>query len=143
MIQYLLSDAKDAVALWDSYVFKIIPMLNPDGVIVGNYRTSLSGDDLNRCWDSPCSMKHPEINYTKLLIEKTLQSWPIELYVDCHGHSRNKNIFIYGIADKNLSKWEKVFPILYSKKCSSFNYQDCSFVLKKEKENTAWAVINW
>jgi murein tripeptide amidase MpaA len=29
-------------------VFKIVPMINPDGVVFGNYRTSLSGKDLNR-----------------------------------------------------------------------------------------------
>lgn len=29
-------------------IFFIIPMMNPDGVVVGNYRTSLIGRDLNR-----------------------------------------------------------------------------------------------
>ena len=28
-------------------------MVNPDGVIVGNYRTSLSGVDLNRVFKNP------------------------------------------------------------------------------------------
>ena len=30
------------------FIFKIIPMPNPDGVVVGNSRTNLSGFDPNR-----------------------------------------------------------------------------------------------
>lgn len=44
----MVSDDEKAEYLRSTYVFKIIPMLNPDGVIVGNYRCSLSGMDLNR-----------------------------------------------------------------------------------------------
>ena len=29
-------------------IFKIVPMLNPDGVILGNTRTGVAGKDLNR-----------------------------------------------------------------------------------------------
>lgn len=29
-------------------IFKVIPMINPDGVVFGNYRTGLAGKDLNR-----------------------------------------------------------------------------------------------
>jgi len=43
VINYLISDDPKAAFLRDTYVFKIIPMLNPDGVIVGNYRCSLIG----------------------------------------------------------------------------------------------------
>mmetsp|Transcript_8844 Transcript_8844/g.8396 ORF Transcript_8844/g.8396 Transcript_8844/m.8396 type:complete len:89 (-) Transcript_8844:648-914(-) len=38
IIDYLVSDASPANKLRDMFVFKIIPMLNPDGVIIGNYR---------------------------------------------------------------------------------------------------------
>jgi len=43
VLEYLVSDDEKAAFLRETYVFKIIPMLNPDGVIVGNYRCSLSG----------------------------------------------------------------------------------------------------
>jgi len=38
----------EAEYLRKKIIFKIIPMVNPDGVVFGNYRTSLSGKDLNR-----------------------------------------------------------------------------------------------
>jgi len=48
VLDYLTSDEDTAKFLRDSFVFKIVPMQNPDGVIVGNYRCSLMGTDLNR-----------------------------------------------------------------------------------------------
>ena len=36
-IDFLLSDSAEAKMLRKHYVFKIVPMLNPDGVINGNY----------------------------------------------------------------------------------------------------------
>jgi len=38
LIEFLLSDDPIAVQLRQKYIFKIVPMLNPDGVIYGNYR---------------------------------------------------------------------------------------------------------
>ena len=42
-LEYLISDDEGAKYLRNNFVFKIVPMLNPDGVIIGNYRCSLSG----------------------------------------------------------------------------------------------------
>lgn len=36
-IEHLLSDTKEACALRDAFIFKIVPMLNPDGVVNGKY----------------------------------------------------------------------------------------------------------
>jgi murein tripeptide amidase MpaA len=53
IIKYLCGDSPEAKALREAFVFKIVPMLNIDGVIHGNYRTSLCGTDLNRRWKTP------------------------------------------------------------------------------------------
>lgn len=45
-MEFLASN--EAEELRKKIVFKIVPMINPDGVVFGNYRTSLSGKDLNR-----------------------------------------------------------------------------------------------
>jgi len=47
-------------------IFKIIPMLNIDGVVMGNFRTGLLGKDLNRCFESDELTMYPEI---KMVIE--------------------------------------------------------------------------
>lgn len=43
IIDFLVSSEPEANLLRDNFVFKIVPMLNPDGVINGNYRCSLVG----------------------------------------------------------------------------------------------------
>jgi murein tripeptide amidase MpaA len=67
VIDYLISDEPGALWLRENFVFKIVPMLNPDGVIVGNNRCSLSGHDLNRQYVAASSKMHPEIFQTKMV----------------------------------------------------------------------------
>lgn len=75
-------------------------MLNPDGVVHGNYRCSLSGCDLNRRWKTPLKTLHPEIFHFKQMIYNFASSTKLSLFCDLHGHSMKKNIFIYGCHDK-------------------------------------------
>jgi cytosolic carboxypeptidase protein 2/3 len=42
-----------AHALRDKIVFRIIPMVNVDGVVLGNFRTSIVGRDINRYFHRP------------------------------------------------------------------------------------------
>jgi hypothetical protein len=38
LLDYLLSDLREAKLIRKNYIIKIVPMLNIDGVIYGNYR---------------------------------------------------------------------------------------------------------
>ena len=63
--------------------------MNPDGVIHGNYRCSLSGMDLNRYWDCPNKFYHPTVYWTKNMIENIKkEKKEIKLILDLHGHSK-------------------------------------------------------
>ena len=63
ILDYLVSE--EGAELRKSFVFRIVPMLNIDGVVYGNQRCSLLGVDLNRRWVSPNVFLHPTIFYAK------------------------------------------------------------------------------
>lgn len=100
---YFLTDPDNVEAklLRENFVFKVIPMLNPDGVINGNYRTSLAGCDLNRRWKSPSKVIHPTIYHVKKLVKEVHQERGLLMFCDLHGHSRKQNVFMYGCNEKN------------------------------------------
>jgi len=98
-------------------------MLNPDGVINGNYRCSLAGCDLNRRWKNPQVHLHPTIHKTKKLVLKNMSR--LGLFCDFHGHSKKLNSFIYGCHDSTDPYASREFPYIMEKVCKSFNYNDC------------------
>jgi len=82
----------------------------------------------------------PEIVGMKEMVRKTLECRDIALFVDIHGHSRQKNVFMYGcqnvapriFSEKNRfsnQHKEKVFPLLMSRQSEVFNFSDCSFAV--------------
>ena len=74
VIDFLVGDSPQARKLRDLFVFKIVPMLNPDGVIVGNQRCSLLGSDLNRKYSYPSKVY---IYYIYIYIRVNIQQYII------------------------------------------------------------------
>lgn len=73
-------------------------MLNPDGVCLGNYRTGISGKDFNREYKNPDKVLFPQIHaFKKLASEnKAIYKENLIMFMDFHGHSTKKNVFMYG-----------------------------------------------
>lgn len=72
-------------------------MLNPDGVIMGNYRTGLAGFDLNRQFNETSDFVPTVKSLMKLSANLHVEHRDqFILYLDLHGHSVKRNVFAYG-----------------------------------------------
>ncbi|KAG8440676.1 hypothetical protein GDO86_006430 [Hymenochirus boettgeri] len=156
-LEFLTSNDPIAEILREMFIFKIVPMLNPDGVINGNHRCSLNGEDLNRQWLSPKSNLQPTIYHLKGLLYylKTINRTPL-IFCDYHGHSQRKNVFFYGCSIKE-TLWQagcvvdssillqdvayRTLPKILDKIAPAFSMANCSFLVEKARESTARVVV--
>ena len=140
IIEILLTNDPIAVELRSKFIFKIVPMLNPDGVIYGNTRCNLLGFDLNRQWHEPSPNLHPTIYHTKALIQQLilLGRQPL-IFCDFHGHSLKKNLFMYGC--NSFSKIEEILPNIFAENYSGFDLQSCSNTIEKSKLRCGRVVV--
>ncbi|XP_066558023.1 cytosolic carboxypeptidase 4 isoform X2 [Amia ocellicauda] len=156
-MEFLCSNDPVAESLRETYIFKIIPMLNADGVINGTHRCSLSGEDLNRQWLKPNASLNPTIYHTKgfLYYLNSIGRAPL-VFCDYHGHSRKKNVFLYGCSVKE-TLWQSGSPIntatlkeepgyrtlskVLDRIAPAFAFNSCSFLVEKSRESTARVVV--
>ncbi|XP_069077548.1 cytosolic carboxypeptidase 4 [Pleurodeles waltl] len=156
-LEFLVSNDPAAKILRESFIFKIIPMLNPDGVINGNHRCSLNGDDLNRQWVCPNPNLQPTIYHTKGLLQylSSIDRTPL-VFCDFHGHSQKKNVFLYGcsiketlwqagcVVDKDVLLEDvgyRALAKILHKLAPAFSLTNCSFLVEKSRASTARIVV--
>ena len=135
-----MKPSKESKFLKKNFAFKIIPMLNPDGVVNGNTRCSLSGLDLNRCWAAPNVEESPEILGVKKVLRETVSSRDLFLFCDFHGHTRMKNLFAFGCTNVYMEKdtlKERIFPLMLHEQMDEFHFDYCKFDVQPDKESTA------
>ena len=159
VIEFLLSNNPIAKNLRKLYIFKIIPMLNPDGVTRGNFRMNVLGKDLNRMWEEPDENTSPTIFNAVKMINKTLGCREIFFFCDFHGHSNKYNFFLYSCKSKSdylnldenviiqnpqknkLTFYELVFETLLNKENPFLDRLSCTNKINPSKTKTARAIL--
>lgn len=95
LIHQLLSEEDPTGKLLrDNCVFTIFPMMNPDGVVLGNTRFNSCGFDMNRQFHPNSAGRCAEI----LAFFKILNAIQISndcMYLDFHGHARRRGFFYH------------------------------------------------
>jgi len=102
ILKFLLNK-KDirAKILREHFVFKVVPMVNPDGVHDGHYRMDVLNQNLNRFYKDPHHETTPAPFAIKELFKYYQQQNRLFYYCDLHGHPNRKGMFIYGNAYKD------------------------------------------
>ncbi|XP_060889988.1 cytosolic carboxypeptidase 4 isoform X3 [Labrus mixtus] len=156
-LEFLCSSDPVAQSLREAFIFKIIPMLNPDGVINGMSRCDLIGEDLNRQWCKPDPSLCPTIYHTKgfLYYLNSIGRTP-QVFCDYHGHSRKKNVFLYGCSVKE-TLWQsgsavdtvglkedpgyRTIPKTLDRIAPAFSFNSCNYLVEKSRSSTARVVV--
>ena len=86
----ILNDVELSENFLDRYHVLAFPILNPDGVDLGNWRHNAGGIDLNRDWSK---YKQPEIKQVVRFINKTLKENQSKIILGLDFHSTYEDVF--------------------------------------------------
>ena len=123
------STSKEASLLRKNFVFKIIPIINVDGVSAGHFRLDRAGLNLNRCYLDPDPKKDPEIFAIKKLFITYANEYKVRYYFDLHADMNVKGVYTFGnaIPDFPLHVENVLYSYIFSLQCSNVNWERCIF----------------
>lgn len=140
LIAFLTSSHPKAAALRDMAIVKVVPMLNPDGVFLGNYRCSSLGLDLNRMWDAPSPCLSPTLHRVRdlLLTYARHPTCTLNLCVDMHAHSTCMAGFLFSNAPDDPREMDAVsaFPKALSNHSRDFAHTNTKYCNHPSKHGT-------
>ena len=144
VIAFLLRrDDPRAHALRERFVFKLIPMLNPDGVYHGHYRSDTRGVNLNRVYFKARPEVHPSVAACLKLARKLHADGDLALFVDIHAHAGRRGCFFYGNQLETVE--ERVGSSLFAKlvACNTrwFDYDACDWFGGGSKDGSARCAV--
>ena len=125
ILQVILSPDTRGASLRSNFVFKIIPVLNPDGVYRGNFRVDQNGVNLNRCYLEPSLLQHPSIYAVKTYFTSLVG---VKYYFDLHAHVSKRSCFLFGnYLPPDFPQDNQVFAKLIELNTPYFEFSECDF----------------
>jgi len=128
-------------ALLQNFVFVIVPMINPDGVSRGHYRTDLKGRDLNRTYDQAISNQDEFPGpYAVMQLAKSFSTDKrLAMYIDFHAHSNKNSGFLLGAyhPDAETMAEIRLFARLFDMYSKNFDFNCCEFGAPEDAHDKA------
>ncbi|XP_068153107.1 cytosolic carboxypeptidase 6 [Drosophila tropicalis] len=137
LIEFLVGNHPIAHVLRENFVFKIVPMVNPDGVFLGNNRCNLMGQDMNRNWHLGSEFTQPELHAVKNMLKELDNSdtYQIDFVIDLHANNSMHGCFIYGNTYEDVYRYERhlVFPRLFANNAPDYVAEHTMFNADERK----------
>ncbi|KAL6266793.1 hypothetical protein P5V15_003625 [Pogonomyrmex californicus] len=141
LMDFLVSAHPIAQVLRDYVIFKIVPMLNPDGVFLGNYRSTVMGLDLNRSWNRISEWIHPTLLATRAMLKSLDKNshTPLDCVLDLHAHTNATGVFVYGNTYEDVYRYERhiVLPKLLAQHAEDYELGNTMYNQDHNKAGTA------
>mmetsp|Transcript_44773 Transcript_44773/g.101340 ORF Transcript_44773/g.101340 Transcript_44773/m.101340 type:complete len:493 (-) Transcript_44773:1053-2531(-) len=131
MIDFILGKSQIAEELRRRHIFVFIPMLNPDGVFRGHYRTDGCGVDLNRTYTT-CGPAQPTVVALKELGQTIHKLGRLHMYLDLHAHATRRGMFVFGNQPTTVDARVDgiLFPYLLSTVVPEFELAGCEWAIR-------------
>lgn len=135
MLKFLVDeDDPRAEILRKVFVFKIVPIINIDGVSRGFYRYDTNSLNMNRHYINPNQKIQPEIYAIRRIFISYAQERKIKYYFDLHAHASSRGLFLFGNSLEFLYQVENcMIPKLIELNCEYLSFNNCNFSEKSMK----------
>ena len=115
--------------LLDNFIFKLIPIINVDGVSNGYFRLNTEGYNLNRCYLGPSPRITPENYAIAKLFYFYSSYYKVRYYFDLHADMNTRGVYTFGNALKKFEDHVEnvLFSFIFKINSSHVDFSHCIF----------------
>ena len=118
--------------LLDNFIFKLIPIINVDGVSNGYFRLDQDGFNLNRCYLNPNQKINPENFAITKLFYFYANNFKVRYYFDLHADMNTRGVYTFGNALKSFEEHVEnvLFSFIFKINSPHVDFSHCIFTEK-------------